>query len=315
MWILWTVLSLIAFIAVVILATAYICFRLTFYAKRGNEKDAEEDPVPEGEIYEAFREQILCWIKETRALPRKSVEIRSYDGLRLTGFYYEYEKGAPIEILFHGYRGSAERDLSGGVTRCFSLGRSALIVDQRAAGGSEGNVISFGINESRDCVEWVKFVVNNIDKDAKIIITGISMGAATVLMASAMNLPENVVGVLADCGYTSAKEIIKKVMRDMHLPANLFYPFVRLGAIIFGKFDPDSNSPIEAMKKTKLPVIFFHGDTDDFVPHSMSVENFEACGTEKKMVTINGAGHGLAFPVNKEKYLFEAGDFFKEILK
>ena len=315
MWILWTVLSLIAFIAVVILATAYICFRLTFYAKRGNEKDAEEDPVPEGEIYEAFREQILCWIKETRALPRKSVEIRSYDGLRLTGFYYEYEKGAPIEILFHGYRGSAERDLSGGVTRCFSLGRSALIVDQRAAGGSEGNVISFGINESRDCVEWVKFVVNNIDKDAKIIITGISMGAATVLMASAMDLPENVVGVLADCGYTSAREIIKKVMRDMHLPANLFYPFVRLGAIIFGKFDPDSNSPIEAMKKTKLPVIFFHGDTDDFVPHSMSVENFEACGTEKKMVTINGAGHGLAFPVNKEKYLFEAGDFFKEILK
>lgn len=315
MWILWTVLSLIAFIAVVILATAYICFRLTFYAKRGNEKDAEEDPVPEGEIYEAFREQILCWIKETRALPRKSVEIRSYDGLRLMGFYYEYEKGAPIEILFHGYRGSAERDLSGGVTRCFSLGRSALIVDQRAAGGSEGNVISFGINESRDCVEWVNYVVNNIDKDAKIIITGISMGAATVLMASAMDLPENVVGVLADCGYTSAREIIKKVMRDMHLPANLFYPFVRLGAIIFGKFDPDSNSPIEAMKKTKLPVIFFHGDTDDFVPHSMSVENFEACGTEKKMVTINGAGHGLAFPVNKEKYLFEAGDFFKEILK
>ena len=130
-----------------------------------------------------------------------------------------------------------------------------------------------------------------------------------------MFFPENVVGVLADCGYTSAREIIKKVMRDMHLPANLFYPFVRLGAIIFGKFDPDSNSPIEAMKKTKLPVIFFHGDTDDFVPHSMSVENFEACGTEKKMVTISGAGHGLAFPVDREKYLFEARDFFKEILK
>ena len=315
MWILWTILSLAAFVAIVTLTTAFVCFRLTFYAKRGNEKDAEEDPVPEGEIYEAFREQILCWIKETRALPRKSVEIRSYDGLRLTGFYYEYEKGAPIEILFHGYRGSAERDLSGGVTRCFSLGRSALIVDQRAAGRSEGNVISFGINESRDCVEWVNYVVNNIDKDAKIIITGISMGAATVLMASAMDLPENVVGVLADCGYTSAREIIKKVMRDMHLPANLFYPFVRLGAIIFGKFDPDSNSPIEAMKKTKLPVIFFHGDTDDFVPHSMSVENFEACGTEKKMVTISGAGHGLAFPVDREKYLFEARDFFKEILK
>lgn len=316
MWILWTVLSLIAFIAVVILATAYICFRLTFYAKRGNEKDAEEDPVPEGEIYEAFREQILCWIKETRALPRKSVEIRSYDGLRLTGFYYEYEKGAPIEILFHGYRGSAERDLSGGVTRCFSLGRSALIVDQRAAGGSEGNVISFGINESRDCVEWVKFVVNNIDKDAKIIITGISMGAATVLMAATYPLPANVVGVLADCGYTSAKDIIKKVLCDMKLSPDFFYPFVKLGARIFGGFDLDKYSPIESMKKCQLPVIFFHGDTDDFVPHYMSVENFEACTSQlKRMVTIEGAGHGLAFPINQEKYLFEAGDFFKDILK
>ena len=315
MWILWTAISMVAFFAVVVLLTAFICFRMTFYAVRGNEKDAEEEPIPDDEIYEPFREQILCWIRETRALPRRSVEITSHDGLHLMGYYYEYKKGAPIEILFHGYKGSAERDLSGGVTRCFSLGRSALIVDQRAAGRSEGKVISFGINESRDCVEWAKYVVENIDKDAKIIITGISMGAATVLMASAMELPKNVVGVLADCGYTSAKEIIKKVMRDMKLPANFFYPFVRLGAIMFGGFDPDSNSPVESMKNTRLPVIFFHGDTDAFVPHSMSVENFEACCSEKRMVTIEGAGHGLAFPINKEKYLFEAGDFFKDILK
>ncbi|MBR2335407.1 MAG: alpha/beta hydrolase [Clostridia bacterium] len=316
MWILWTLVSAALFFTVLVLAVSFICFRMAFYVRR--EKQAEEDaklPIPEGEEYEPYREQIINWINEIRSMPRRAVEISSHDGLRLAGYFYEYEKGAPIEILFHGYRGNAERDLSGGVARCFSLGRSALIVDQRAAGRSEGNVISFGINESLDCVEWVNYVVNNIDKDAKIIITGISMGAATVLMASAMELPENVVGVLADCGYTSSREIIKKVMRDMHLPANLFYPFVRLGAIIFGKFDPDSNSPIEAMKKTRLPVIFFHGDTDDFVPHSMSVENFEACGGEKRMVTIKGAGHGLAFPVDMEKYLFEAGDFFKDILK
>ena len=316
MWILWTAIGIVAFLAVATVVTVFICFYMTFYNSRKGEKDPEESPIPPGEVYEPFREQILSWIKEIRAMPRQSVEIRSHDGLRLTGYYYEYKQGAPIEVLFHGYRGNAERDLCGGVARCFGAGRSALIVDQRAAGRSDGKIISFGINESLDCIDWVNFVIENIDKDAKIIITGISMGAATVLMAATYPLPENVVGVLADCGYTSAKEIIKKVLRDMHLPAEFFYPFVKLGAKIFGKFDLDSYSPIESMKKCKLPVIFFHGDDDDFVPHSMSLENFEACTSEKKkMVTIAGAGHGLAFPVDQERYLKELGDFFKDILK
>lgn len=315
MWILWTLLSVAAFLVIATIVIAYICFYMIFYSSRKNRKDAEEYPIPEGEVYLPFRDTIVNWVKECRAMPRQSVEIRSFDGLRLTGFYYEYEKGAPIEILFHGYKGNAERDLCGGVARCFALGRGALIVDQRAAGRSEGKVISFGVNESRDCVEWVKFVVENIDKDAKIIITGISMGAATVMMATSYELPKNVVGVLADCGYTSAEAIIKKVMREMKLPADLLYPFARLGAKLFGHFTLDENPAIEAMKKCTLPVIFFHGDTDDFVPHSMSVENFEACASEKKLVTIEGAGHGLAFPVDQEKYLSELKEFFEPMLK
>ena len=309
----WIVIAIIAVLAILTLAASYICFRMTFYASR--REIIEEYPVPEGRAYEPHREQIIEWIKMIRAMPRKSVEIRSYDGLRLTGTFYEYEKGAPIEILFHGYRGSAERDLCGGVERCFALGRSVLIVNQRCAGNSDGHVIPFGIKERRDCVDWVNFVVENIDRDAKIIIGGISMGAATVLMASTYELPRNVVGVLADCGYTSAKEIIKKVMRYRKYPADLLYPTVRLGAIIFGKFDPDSYSPMEAMKKSKLPIIFLHGADDDFVPHYMSVENFEACTSEKKkMVTIDGADHGLAFIVDKEEYLREVREFFDPIL-
>ena len=317
MWIVWTLLSAAVTLATLALVTAYICFRMTFYVKRENQ--AEEDaklPIPEGEEYAPYRQQMIDWINEIRAMPRRSVEIRSHDGLRLTGYYYEYEKGAPIEILFHGYRGNAERDLSGGVARCFALGHSVLIVDQRSAGRSEGRVISFGINESLDCLEWTKFVVESIDKDAKIVIGGISMGASTVLMASTYDLPKNGVGVLADCGYTSAEEIIKLVMRKMKLSPGLFYPFVKLGAKIFGHFDLEIHSAIGAMAQCKLPVIFLHGDADDFVPHSMSLENFEVCTSEKKrMVTIPGAAHGLAFPADQEKYLSELHDFFDPILK
>ena len=172
-------------------------------------------------------------------------------------------------------------------------------------------MITFGEKERRDCLTWVDFVIQHIDKEAKIILTGISMGAATVMMAASMELPPNVIGVLADCGYTSTQAIIKKVIRDMKLPADLLYPLVRIGARLFGGFDPDAFSPIESMKKCKLPVIFFHGDTDDFVPCYMSEENFAACAAEqKRLVIIPGAGHGLCFPVDQETYLKELRDFF-----
>jgi len=120
-----------------------------------------------------------------------------------------------------------------------------------------------------------------------------------------------VVGILADCGYTSSEAIIKKVMRDMHLPAGLLYPFARLGAKLFGGFDPNASSPIDAMKRCRLPIIFFHGDNDGYVPHSMSEENYAACVSEKKkLVIVKGAGHGLCFPMDKEAYYKELDGFF-----
>ena len=309
---LWIILGTVAFLIVAVLVTSLICFFRIFYANRKKDaKNKEEYPIPEGEIYLPHKENMVAWMKQVREAPHTVVSITSYDGIVLRGRYYEHKKGAPIELMMHGYRGESERDLSGGVLRAERVGHNALLVDHRAAGKSDGSVITFGIKESRDCIEWVNFIVDNIDKDAKIILTGVSMGAATVMIAASKELPRNVIGVLADCGYTSAKAIIKKVIGEMSLPANLLYPFVRLGGMLFGGFDVDSESPIESMKHSRLPVIFFHGDDDAFVPHSMSVENYEACITDKKLVTIEGAGHGLAFPINQEKYITELKSFFE----
>ena len=306
---LYIILSLAAFCALAALITAFVCFIRIFYSRR--KPETEEYPIPPGAAYEEYREDMIKWMKGARALPHRDVEIRSFDGLALRGKYYEYKKGAILEILFHGYKGTSYRDLSGGIARCHALGHNALIVDHRASGMSEGKVITFGVKESRDCLDWVKFALESIDPDAKIIITGISMGAATVMMASEEELPENVIGVLADCGYSSAEEIIKKVIGDMGLPANILYPFARLGGMLFGGFDVNRANPEESMKKTRLPVIFFHGDADGFVPYYMSEKNFAACASEKKrLVKIEGADHGLAFPRNQEKYVSELRDFY-----
>jgi fermentation-respiration switch protein FrsA (DUF1100 family) len=283
-----------------------------FYAARGKIKGAEECPLREGAVYEPHHAQMIEWIKQIRAMDRRDVSITSFDGLTLRGKYYEYAPDAPMEILFHGYRGSAKRDLCGGVARCFALGRSALIVDHRAAGESEGHVITFGINERHDCLSWINFVVSHFGSDVKIIITGVSMGAATVMLAAAEDLPSNVVCALADCGYTSAEEIIKKIVAEMKLPPKLIYPFITLAARIFGRFNLNETSPIEAMKNAKIPVIFIHGDTDDFVPCDMSSRLYEACVTQKKFVVIHGAGHGLAFPIDQEGYVEALRQFEQE---
>lgn len=284
------------------LLIAYICFYMAFYVPR---RKAPTDAIiiPEGHIYEPFRDQMVNWIKEARALDHEDVSITSFDGLKLTGKFFEYAPGAPIELMFHGYRGSAERDLSGGVQRCFALGRSILLVDQRTSGGSEGHVISFGINESRDCLSWIDFILDHYGQDSKIILTGISMGAATVMNAAGKDLPDNVIGVLADCGYSTAEAIIKKAIREMHLPPTLMYPFVKLGAKIFGHFDLEETSPLEAMKTCKLPIIFVHGEDDDFVPCDMSREVYAACSSPKLLFTVPGAGHGLGYIVDLDGYL------------
>lgn len=311
--ILWWLLGFALFICLACFITAFICFYRVFYSPERKPLAEGEVDLPPGKEYEPYYEQMTAWTLQTRALPHEDVSITSFDGLTLRGKYYEYAPGAPMELMFHGYRGSSERDLCGGVDRCFALGRNVLIVDHRASGTSEGKVITFGVNESRDCMSWIDFILEKFGADVKIILTGISMGAATVMMATARDLPENVVMVLADCGYTSSKEIIKKVIREMGLPAGLLYPFVKLGARLFGNFDPDELSPIEAMKTCKVPVIFVHGDADDFVPYEMSVQNYEACTAVKKLITVPDAGHGLAYPADCEGYLHVLAQFSSEV--
>ena len=308
----WLCIALLAVVFAALL-TSFICYRMVFHSPKRKPLGPDEYEIPEGEIYEVYREDMIEWTKQIRAMPHEDVEIVSHDGLTLRGKYFMKSPELPVEILFHGYKGTAERDLCGAVERAFDVNRNALIVNHRAAGPSDGHVISFGINERRDCLRWIDFAIQKFGKDVKLVITGISMGAATVMMASGEDLPSNVISVLADCGYTSPKEIICKVVRDMKLPVKLLYPFIKLGAKLYGRFNLEEASPIEAMKKCTVPIVFVHGDADDFVPYEMSKRLFEACASEKKiLITVPGAGHGLAFPKDRKGYVDQLNEIYNK---
>jgi hypothetical protein len=135
-------LIVISVIIILVLVTSYVCFRLTFYSKNKLIIDKDEIVIPDDKFYRKFKNVIIEDIKYSRSLEFKEYSIKSFDGLTLYAKYYECIKGAPIEIMFHGYKGNAERDLSTGIKRAFKCNRNVLLVDQRASGKSDGKVIT-----------------------------------------------------------------------------------------------------------------------------------------------------------------------------
>ncbi len=298
-------LMIVGIAAAVFFIGTYICFHMAFYASRKVPKDNEAFPLPPGEEYAPYREVMREWMIKARAMPCEEVSITSFDGLCLRGKYYELDPDAVVEVMMPGYRGTAERDLCGGVQRAFSVGHNVLVVDQRAGGRSEGHVITFGVREHRDCLAWVDYVIRRFGPQVRVMLAGVSMGAATVMIAGGCDLPENVIGIVADCGFTSARDIIKKVIRGMGLPAGLLYPFVKLAGRLYGGFDVEAVSPLEAMKRCRVPVFFAHGEGDDYVPCEMTRRLYAACTAPKKLFTVPGAAHGLSYIVDPEGYVRE----------
>lgn len=275
---------------------------------------SDESSLPGGEQYEPYHELIRKGVDLVLAEDFEPVSIMSRDGLRLAGKYYHFADGAPVIIFFHGYRCCAIRDGNGIFLYAKKQKYNVLLVDQRAHGLSEGKTITFGIKERFDCLDWVNLVRRHCGEDTKILLSGISMGAATVLMAADVGLPDNVKGILADCGYSSPKGILKKVMKELHYPAGITYWFAKLGARMFGGFDVEETSAVEALKDTKIPVLLIHGDDDRFVPYSMSEECQKVAADHIELVPIKGAGHGICYCVGGKVYEEAVHGFCRRVL-
>ena len=272
--------------------------------------------MPDTEQYAPYSAEARQMISDALEIPYKEAVVTSYDGLRLFGKCYIASADAPWLIMLHGYRSGAERDFCGGLKFGIDSGFNVLLVDQRAHGKSEGKCLTFGIKERYDCLTWINYVISQAGGSCKIALYGMSMGAATVLMAAGSGLPKNVACIVADCGYTSPKAIIKKVIREMHYPVFPTYALVRLGGMLFGGFDIEEYSAVQAMEKCDIPVLFIHGADDRFVPCDMGRENHRHCRAEgKKLLIVPNAGHGMSYMSDKRAYLGTVSEFLKSALE
>jgi len=283
--------------------------------KNNKGKDGETKEAAPLSRYGSAPEKDREWLKSQ--LMEEAVIRSSVDDTMLFGRYFSCEAPKRKILCVHGYRASANSDFSGMAKWLHDNDCALLLIDQRACGHSEGDYVTFGAKEKYDVLDWLDWLADRGPKNIPIYLFGVSMGATTVCCASEFDLPKETAGIIADCGFTSMKDILAKSAKEwFHLPK---YPLLwSVGsecesAAHFRIQDADAES---ALRKCRVPVLFIHGTADEFVPPSQAIRNYHACASKyKDILWIDGAGHACSMYQDPQKYQMAVSDFFTEAEK
>lgn len=243
-------------------------------------------------------EKNLPWLNQQHF---EDLEITSNDGLKLKAKLLKADTDTnKVLIAIHGYRSYNLKEYAYYVKFYHDLGFHILLPDNRAHGESEGTYIGFGWLDRLDCIQWIYKMKEYFNKDLQIVLHGISMGSATVLMASGEELPDDVKCIISDCGFTSVLDEFKHELKHIHIPSALILPTASLLSKKRVGYSFKEASTINQVKKSKTPTLFIHGDQDDFVPTYMVYDLYNACAADKDLLIVEGAGHAESYLVNQE---------------
>lgn len=290
-------------------AAAAVLFKRTIPRQDGVKVDLNE--MADMSQWEEYKKIIHVNKEWILSQPLEHITVRSRDGLTLHGdFLPPPSPSDRIALCLHGYTGCGLSDCCSIAAFLHRQGYGCILVDHRAHGKSDGKYIGFGILDRYDCLEWLKYI-NERFGGGRILIYGISMGAATALMTAGFgNIPKNVGAIIADCGYTSPYEVFAHVLKkDYHLPE---FPIMQITDKIsrraagYGFGDYSSN---DAVKVTDIPIMFIHGKNDNFVPTQMSIKNYNDCASPKELLLVDNAGHGASYYENTALYESRVKDF------
>ena len=307
-------------VLIVLLCLCLLCFLagyflLDFTCGRRKPVDAWDEKVIHERGWDHIKGDILAGKEWLEGQKQEPLEIVSFDGLKLRALFIPNPEARGTLLLFHGWRSSWKTDFTVALPFYHSLGLNLLLADQRSQNSSEGKYMTYGVREHKDVASWVDCMAQKLGKDHPLFLGGLSMGAATVLMASDLEYRANVRGVIADCGFTSPWAIIRKVAgRSKWIPLDASSALLNIFTRRFAGFDMKEKSAPEALGRTKLPVLLIHGLADDFVPAEMSRENYAACASEKELILVEGAAHGMSYVVEPERVKAAIGGFIQKHL-
>ena len=276
-------------------------FDMKFKAKENNDPDfidSEADLMrPTARRLYAYR--AACH-DEFSALPFRELEVTSFDGLKLKGYLLE---GNPKEIVIcvHGYKSGMEEDFCDKLKIYRDRGTTVLLMNDRAHGNSEGRYLGFSELDRFDVAKWVE-KINGMYDTPRIYLHGVSMGGATVIHCANMGL-KNVCGIIDDCGFNSILGISKALISDMyHLP---YFPIGYMAwfwAKVLNHVDFNKSIGEECVRKSGVPILFFHGKNDNFVPVWMTESMYKACTAPKELHLIDNCGHSASYICAAEEY-------------
>ncbi len=244
--------------------------------------------------------------------------IMSDRGEGLVGYLMKAKEPSDIYVFgAHGYRSYGKKEFCGFAQYYLSRGVNVFFPDHVASGESEGTHCSFGYYEKEDCMKWLKYMTDHFGKDIKIILHGVSMGSATVCMMTGRNdLPENVRFTVADCGFTTAKDLFAFKMKGLGILDFGLLKGVNFVNMINHGFDFRDIAPTESVKNAKVPMLFVHGAKDNLVPSYMAKELFDNCGSEyKDILIVEGADHAQAHVDGKQVYEDKLDEFIEKFVK
>lgn len=306
--VLWVLVSLAVLYLLACLVTAILACRR--FPPRRNPMHALTNATdtllgPYRDVIDAGRD----WLLKHPPVP---MEMTSYDGLKLRARFYGNPDARGILVACHGYRSSGARDFAPAMGFYHDHGFSILLIDERAAGESEGKYITFGVRESRDIRDWCRLMQERFP-DKRVLLAGISMGASAVLM-TADDLPENVAAILADCGYDSPWEELRDVARIHVSPAaQILLPGIDLFCRLIAGFGLRERSASDSLSRCRLPVFFIHGEADGLVPFAHSLKNRAACAGPSYLFSVPGADHGISYLIDPDGYRKSVSAFLEDV--
>lgn len=262
---------------------------------------------------EAFDDYREAWLD---TVDTKAVSVTSYDDLTLKGnIYYADETSHDWALLLHGYRDTSASMLNFAAVYNQVLNINCLVPDMRACGESEGEYLGMGYLDSQDALKWIDLIVTE-DSEANIFVSGVSMGGATTMMTSGLNLPDNVKCFIEDCGYTSVWDIFAHELDYLfHLPT---FPVLDVASLVCSwkaSYSFKEASSLDRLAASTKPMLFIHGENDSFVPFEMLDEVFAAkTHGDKEKLVIKDAGHAEAYLREPETYFETAINFLEKYL-
>ncbi|MBR5042238.1 MAG: alpha/beta hydrolase [Bacteroidales bacterium] len=243
----------------------------------------------------------------------------SHDGKKMHACYVSAARPDEAEgtaIVVHGYGDNHYVFLY--LVRMYrdEFNYNVLFPDLQYHGYSEGDEIQMGWFDRLDIEKWIP-IAHEIFNDDFMVLHGVSMGAATVMCTSGDVLPGYVKCFVEDCGYSSAWDQFSVNLKDsFHLPP---FPILTSASIVskntYGWSFKEASS-VNQLAKCVLPMLFIHGDADDFVPFSHLQKNYDAkiYGYKEKW-EAKDAVHANSYAKHPEEYTKRCADFLATVKK